>query len=97
MILSATVNKDRIKGDDSEKVQCVIGDFATPSEEILMSHEMEGQVCLQDDDGDLVCFVPGEGPESLEQRLHLDDLEGPVVSETVKTPEVVEAVKTKME
>mmetsp|Transcript_10935 Transcript_10935/g.22785 ORF Transcript_10935/g.22785 Transcript_10935/m.22785 type:complete len:448 (-) Transcript_10935:487-1830(-) len=82
IILSTVVNKDRQK----EQLQCVIEDFATPSEEIIMTAAMEEQVCMQDENGDMVCFVPGEGPESLEMALALRP-EGEML-ETIKTPEV---------
>lgn len=93
MILSTVVNKDRQK-TGNEQLQCVIEDFATPSEEVLITAQLEEQVCLQDAEGDLVCFVPGEGPETLEASLRLDvgldGLAGPVVLDNLPvTPEVV--------
>jgi hypothetical protein len=34
---------------------------------------LNSQVCLQDDaSGEMVCFVPGQGPPQLEQKLHAE-------------------------
>ena len=42
------------------------------SDMVIMTAEMEQQVCMQDLDGDMVCFVPGEGPETMDPALAAD-------------------------
>lgn len=69
MILSQTVNQD---SKDKERLQCNIEDFAKPNQEMLMNRETEAEVCLQDASGEMVCFIPGQGPPQLEQKLHTE-------------------------
>mmetsp|Transcript_37395 Transcript_37395/g.62947 ORF Transcript_37395/g.62947 Transcript_37395/m.62947 type:complete len:406 (-) Transcript_37395:562-1779(-) len=69
MILSQTVNQD---SKEKERLQCNIEDFAKPNQEMLMNRETEAEVCLQDASGEMVCFVPGQGPPQLEQKLHAE-------------------------
>lgn len=59
MILSQTVNRDANSGEQPEKLQCVIEDFASPSTGVVMTHEMESQVCIEEN-GEMVCFVPDQ-------------------------------------
>jgi len=56
MILSRTVNQDK-QGQEAEQRQCVIEDFSSPVEELIITQRMENQVCVEVD-GEMLCYVP---------------------------------------
>eukprot|EP00241_Pyramimonas_parkeae_P018230 CAMPEP_0114290890 /NCGR_PEP_ID=MMETSP0059-20121206/8190_1 /TAXON_ID=36894 /ORGANISM="Pyramimonas parkeae, Strain CCMP726" /LENGTH=381 /DNA_ID=CAMNT_0001412343 /DNA_START=241 /DNA_END=1387 /DNA_ORIENTATION=- len=49
-------NQDK-QGQEAEQRQCVIEDFSSPVEELIITQRMENQVCVEVD-GEMLCYVP---------------------------------------